>query len=140
DTLPVPMGVRAGGKKIAINLHDKIERQGHGPHGLIAGTTGSGKSEVIQSIVASLAAEFHPHDLAFMLIDYKGGGMSNTFVDLPHVVGTITNLDGNLIERANISLRAELVRRQKILNDAGNLQHIDEYYKILRSRHEQRVW
>ncbi|OAX49473.1 type VII secretion protein EssC [Paenibacillus sp. AD87] len=137
DTLPVPMGVRAGGKKIAINLHDKIERQGHGPHGLIAGTTGSGKSEVIQSIVASLAAEFHPHDLAFMLIDYKGGGMSNTFVGLPHVVGTITNLDGNLIERANISLRAELVRRQKILNDAGNLQHIDEYYKILRSRHEQ---
>lgn len=137
DSLPVPMGVRAGGKKIALNLHDKIERQGHGPHGLIAGTTGSGKSEVIQSIVASLAAEFHPHDLAFMLIDYKGGGMSNTFVGLPHVVGTITNLDGNLIERANVSLRAELVRRQKILNDAGNLQHIDEYYKIMRSRQQQ---
>ncbi|KAF6580622.1 type VII secretion protein EssC [Paenibacillus sp. EKM211P] len=137
DTLPVPMGVRAGGKKIMINLHDKIERQGHGPHGLIAGTTGSGKSEVIQSIVASLAAEFHPHDLAFMLIDYKGGGMSNTFVNLPHVVGTITNLDNNLIERAKISLKAELVRRQKILNDAGNLQHIDEYYRLLRQRQEQ---
>lgn len=134
DTLPVPMGVRAGGKKINLNLHDKIERQGHGPHGLIAGTTGSGKSEVIQSIVASLAAEFHPHDLAFMLIDYKGGGMSNTFVNLPHVVGTITNLDNNLIERAKVSLKAELVRRQKILNDAGNLQHIDEYYKHLRNR------
>ncbi|MEX3615812.1 type VII secretion protein EssC [Paenibacillus glucanolyticus] len=135
DSLPVPMGVRAGGKKINLNLHDKIERQGHGPHGLIAGTTGSGKSEVIQSIVASLASEFHPHDLAFMLIDYKGGGMSNTFVNLPHVVGTITNLDNNLIERAKVSLKAELVRRQKILNDAGNLQHIDEYYKLLRSRH-----
>lgn len=135
DTLPVPMGVRAGSKRINLNLHDKIERQGHGPHGLIAGTTGSGKSEVIQSIVASLAAEFHPHDLAFMLIDYKGGGMSNTFLDLPHVVGTITNLDNNLIERAKISLKAELVRRQKILNDAGNLQHIDEYYKLLRNRH-----
>lgn len=134
DTLPVPMGVRAGNKKINLNLHDKIERHGHGPHGLIAGTTGSGKSEVIQSIVASLAAEFHPHDLAFMLIDYKGGGMSNTFLHLPHVVGTITNLDNNLIERAKISLKAELVRRQKILNDAGNLQHIDEYYKVLRNR------
>ncbi|MFB5265204.1 type VII secretion protein EssC [Paenibacillus enshidis] len=137
DTLPVPMGVRAGGKKIMINLHDKIERQGHGPHGLLAGTTGSGKSEVLQSVVASLAAEFHPHDLAFMLIDYKGGGMSNTFVDLPHVVGTITNLDSNLIERAKISLKAELVRRQKILNEAGNLQHIDEYYRLLRQRHAQ---
>ncbi|MDR0266677.1 type VII secretion protein EssC [Paenibacillus sp.] len=132
DSLPVPFGVRAGGKRINLNIHDKIERQGHGPHGLIAGTTGSGKSEVIQSIVASLAAEFHPHDLSFMLIDYKGGGMSNTFVDLPHVVGTITNLSSSLMERAKISLKAELVRRQKILNDAGNLQHIDEYYKLLR--------
>ncbi|MEC0240407.1 type VII secretion protein EssC [Paenibacillus dokdonensis] len=132
DSLPVPIGVRAGGKKINLNIHDKIERQGHGPHGLIAGTTGSGKSEVIQSIVASLAAEFHPHDLSFMLIDYKGGGMSNTFIDLPHVVGTITNLSSSLMERAQISLKAELVRRQKILNDAGNLQHIDEYYKQLR--------
>lgn len=132
ESLPVPFGVRAGGKKINLNIHDKIERQGHGPHGLIAGTTGSGKSEVIQSIVASLAAEFHPHDLAFMLVDYKGGGMSNTFVDLPHVVGTITNLSSGLMERAKVSLKAELVRRQKILNDAGNLQHIDEYYKLLK--------
>lgn len=130
-SLPVPMGARAGGKRVYLNLHDKMERQGHGPHGLIAGTTGSGKSEVIQSIVASLAAEFHPHDLAFMLIDYKGGGMSNTFNKLPHVVGTITNLDQSLMDRAQISLRAELVRRQKLLNDAGNLQHIDEYYRWL---------
>lgn len=132
DTLPVPIGVRVGGKKIYLNLHDKIERAGHGPHGLIAGTTGSGKSEVIQSIVASLAAEFHPHDLAFMLIDYKGGGMSNTFENLPHVVGTITNLSSGLMERAKISLKAELVRRQNIFNEEGNLQHIDEYYKRLK--------
>lgn len=129
DTLPVPVGVRAGGKLVSLNLHDKIERKGHGPHGLIAGTTGSGKSEVIQSLIASLAANYHPHDVVFLLIDYKGGGMSNIFGKLPHVVGTITNLDDNLIERAKVSLRAELIRRQRVLNDAGNMQHIDEYYK-----------
>jgi S-DNA-T family DNA segregation ATPase FtsK/SpoIIIE len=130
DTLPVTVGARAGGKPVQLNIHDKIERKGHGPHGLIAGTTGSGKSEVIQSLIASLALRFHPHDLAFMLIDYKGGGMSNTFEKLPHVVASITNLEGGgLIERAQVSLKAELERRQRIFNAAGNLQHIDEYYR-----------
>lgn len=129
QSLPVPVGVRTGGKKVLLNVHDKIERRGHGPHGLMAGTTGSGKSEAIQSIVASLAVHYHPHEMTFLLIDYKGGGMSNTFRDLPHLVGSITNLDDQLVERAMVSLRAELIRRQKILNEAGDLQHIDEYYE-----------
>ncbi|MDM5197128.1 type VII secretion protein EssC [Fictibacillus enclensis] len=130
DTLPVPIGVREGRKPVYLNIHDKIEKKGHGPHGLMAGTTGSGKSEVIQSMILSLAATYHPHDMAFMLIDYKGGGMSNTFQGLPHVVANITNLeDRNLINRAKISLRAELERRQKLFNRAGNIQHIDEYFK-----------
>lgn len=129
-TLPVPIGVREGGKPVYLNIHDKIEKKGHGPHGLMAGTTGSGKSEVIQSMILSLAATYHPHDMAFMLIDYKGGGMSNTFQGLPHVIATITNLeDPNLINRAKISLRAELERRQKLFNRAGNIQHIDEYFR-----------
>lgn len=129
-TLPVPIGVREGGKVVELNIHDKIERNGHGPHGLMAGTTGSGKSEVIQSIILSLAVTYHPHELVFMLIDYKGGGMSNTFQGLPHVVATITNLENpNLINRAKVSLRAELERRQKIFNMAGNIQHIDEYFR-----------
>ncbi|MBA4543286.1 type VII secretion protein EssC [Thermoactinomyces daqus] len=129
NTLPVSVGMGTGGKRVYLNIHDKIERKGHGPHGLIAGTTGSGKSEVIQALIASLALNYHPHDIVFLLIDYKGGGMSNTFEHLPHLVGSITNLDGNLIERAKISLRAELMRREKLFKDAGNLQHIDEYFQ-----------
>ncbi|UHA72074.1 type VII secretion protein EssC [Paenibacillus sp. 481] len=128
-TLPAVVGVRGGSKPVVLNIHDKIERKGHGPHGLVAGTTGSGKSEAIQSLIASLAVNYHPHDVAFMLIDYKGGGMSNVFLDLPHVIATVTNLEEEgLIERAKISLRAELERRQKLFVAAGNVQHIDEYY------------
>lgn len=130
NTLPFPVGVRGGSKQVLLNLHDKIERKGHGPHGLMAGTTGSGKSEVIQSMIASMAVQYHPHDLALMLIDYKGGGMSNTFADLPHVIATITNLEEEgLIERSKVSLKAELKRRQRLFVTAGNVQHIDEYYK-----------
>ena len=66
---------------VYLNLHEKA----HGPHGLIAGTTGSGKSETIQSYILSLAVNFHPHDVAFLLIDYKGGGMANLFKNLPHL-------------------------------------------------------
>jgi DNA segregation ATPase FtsK/SpoIIIE, S-DNA-T family len=129
NTLPVAVGMSAGGKKVRLNIHDKIERQGHGPHGLIAGTTGSGKSEVIQALIAAQALKYHPHDIAYLLIDYKGGGMSNIFENLPHLAGVITNLDGNLIERAKISLKAELMRRERIFKEAGNIQHIDEYFR-----------
>ena len=90
-SLAVPLGLRAAGDILSLNLHEKA----HGPHGLVAGTTGSGKSETIQSYILSLAVNFHPHEVGFLLIDYKGGGMANMFRDLPHLLGTITNLDGS---------------------------------------------
>ena len=80
-SLAVPIGLRGKEDLVYLNLHEKA----HGPHGLIAGTTGSGKSETIQSYILSLAVNFHPHDVAFLLIDYKGGGMANLFKNLPHL-------------------------------------------------------
>ncbi|WP_223067440.1 type VII secretion protein EssC [Paenibacillus caui] len=128
--LPVTIGIRAGEKPFVLNLHDRLDLGAHGPHGLIAGTTGSGKSALLQSLVVSIGVNYHPHDAAFLMIDYKGGGMSGAFRSLPHVVGSLTNLDGKLVERAKSALRAELVTRQKRLKQAGGLEHIDEYYRL----------
>ncbi len=80
----------------------------HGSHGLIAGTTGSGKSEVIQRYILSLALNYSPYEVGFLLIDYKGGGMANLFKDLPHHLGSITNLDGYQSMRALASIKSEL--------------------------------
>ncbi len=90
-----------------------------GPHGLIAGTTGSGKSELLTTITAGLAHKASPEFINFVLIDYKGGATFNKFEKLPHTVGLITDLAPRLAERALISLRAELTRREKILKAQG---------------------
>jgi S-DNA-T family DNA segregation ATPase FtsK/SpoIIIE len=90
-----------------------------GPHALIAGTTGSGKSELLQTLVVSLAASHPPDRLTFVLIDYKGGAAFKDCVHLPHVVGFFTDLDGHLARRALISLEAELRRREAALREAG---------------------
>jgi len=124
-SLAVPIGLRGQGDLVQLNLHEKA----HGPHGLIAGTTGSGKSETIQSYILSLAVNFHPHDVAFLLIDYKGGGMANLFKNLPHLLGTITNLDGAGIQRALASIRAELRKRQRLFGRFG-VNHINGYTKL----------
>lgn len=115
QSLEAPVGIDSGGEIFKLDLHEKY----HGPHGLIAGMTGSGKSEFIMSYILSLALNYHPHEVSFVLIDYKGGGMANAFVDLPHVAGTITNLDGAAVNRSLISLQSELKRRQAIFNQAG---------------------
>ncbi|HEO2878282.1 TPA: type VII secretion protein EssC [Streptococcus agalactiae] len=123
-SLAVPLGLRGQDDIVYLNLHEKA----HGPHGLVAGTTGSGKSEIIQSYILSLAVNFHPHDVAFLLIDYKGGGMANLFKDLPHLLGTITNLDGAQSMRALVSINAELKRRQRLFAKA-DVNHINQYQK-----------
>ena len=90
-----------------------------GPHALVAGTTGAGKSELLRSLVAGLAAGTAPDRLAFVLIDYKGGAAFDACADLPHVAGLVTDLDEHLAERALRSLDAELRRRERILREAG---------------------
>nr|WP_183121190.1 type VII secretion protein EssC [Streptococcus iniae] len=123
-SLSVPLGLRGQDDIVYLNLHEKA----HGPHGLVAGTTGSGKSEIIQSYILSLAVNFHPHDVAFLLIDYKGGGMANLFKNLPHLLGTITNLDGAQSMRALVSINAELKRRQRLFSE-NDVNHINQYQK-----------
>jgi S-DNA-T family DNA segregation ATPase FtsK/SpoIIIE len=97
-----------------------------GPHGLIAGTTGSGKSELLQTLVAGLAANSPPDELNFVLIDYKGGAAFRDCKKLPHTVGMVTDLDPHLTERALRSLRAELKRREHVLAQAG-IKDIEDY-------------
>jgi DNA segregation ATPase FtsK/SpoIIIE, S-DNA-T family len=110
----------------------EIDLVEHGPHGLIAGTSGSGKSELLQSLIASLVVNYPPTRLNLLFIDYKGGASSNIFQPLPHTVGYVTNLEADLAMRALTSLRAELDRRMRLLEgkakDLADMlaQHPDE--------------
>lgn len=109
-SLAIPIGIDEHHERIYLDLHEKA----HGPHGIIAGMTGSGKSEWIITMILSLAMQFHPHDVSFLLIDYKGGGMAKAFETLPHVAGIITNLDGQFIQRSLVCIESELTRRQQV--------------------------
>lgn len=125
-SLAAPIGVMRGGKTFFMDIHENR----FGPHGLVAGTTGSGKSELLQTWILSMAMNFHPHDVCFVLIDYKGGGMANLLEPLPHVVGKITNIGAN-IGRSLISLKSENERRQRIFEQYG-VSHIDKYHRLYR--------
>lgn len=137
QSLQAPVGVDTSGAPFYLNLHEKF----HGPHGLVAGMTGSGKSEFIITYILSMAVNYHPDEVAFVLIDYKGGGLTGAFENehyrLPHLAGTITNLDGGGIMRSILSIKSELRRRQSIFNRARDIinegtMDIYKYQKMYR--------
>ena len=132
-SLEAAVGVDTLGDIFKLDLHEKF----HGPHGLVAGMTGSGKSEFIITYILSLAVNYHPEEVAFILIDYKGGGMAKSFEKLPHTAGIITNLDGAAIKRSLVSIESELKRRQAIFSEASKkvgVSNIDiyKYQKLYR--------
>ncbi len=125
ESMAAPLGVRAGDSLVYLDLNEKA----HGPHGLVAGTTGSGKSEILQSYILSMATLFSPEDVSFVIIDFKGGGMANQFRELPHLIGSITNIDGEAIDRSLASIKAELKKRQEYFREY-DVNHIDAYIKL----------
>ncbi|MCK9924276.1 cell division protein FtsK [Frankia sp. AgPm24] len=123
-----PIGVGFDGPVVLDIVRD-------GPHALVAGTTGAGKSELLQTLVASLAAHNRPDELVFVLVDYKGGSAFRGCARLPHTLGMVTDLDPALAVRALESLAAELRRREVLLAEAAAKDII--HYRALRTRDPQ---
>ncbi|MFJ7902304.1 type VII secretion protein EccCa [Streptomyces sp. NPDC096198] len=133
DFLRVPIGLDDRRQPVLLDLKESAEL-GMGPHGLCVGATGSGKSELLRTLVLALVTAHAPEDLAMVLVDYKGGATFAPFAGLPHVAGVITNLENQagLVERVHTSLAGEITRRQQVLKDAGNIADIG-HYRALRA-------
>ncbi|MBH5336315.1 type VII secretion protein EccCa [Streptomyces pactum] len=135
--LRVPIGVSDAREPVLLDLKESAEL-GMGPHGLCVGATGSGKSELLRTLVLALVAGHPPEDLALVLVDYKGGATFAPFEGLPHVAGVITNLENHagLVERVHASLAGEVKRRQQVLKDAGHVADIGQYAALRTMRPE----
>jgi S-DNA-T family DNA segregation ATPase FtsK/SpoIIIE len=132
DILTIPIGVSSEGEVVRLDFKESA-LGGDGPHGLVIGATGSGKSELLRTIVTGLALTHPPDRLAFVLVDFKGGAAFAGLQELPHVAGLITNLadDLALIDRMHAALFGEIRRRQELLRAAGNLATVREYHRHL---------
>ena len=128
ENMKALIGAKAGGQPCYLDVHEKY----HGPHGLVAGTTGSGKSETLQTYMLSLAINFSPDDVGYFIIDYKGGGMAGLFEGLPHMIGSISNLSGSQVRRAMVSIKSENRRRQRIFSE-NNVNNINLYTKLYKN-------
>lgn len=131
DLLRIPLGQKADGHILYLDLKEAADR-GMGPHGLIVGATGSGKSELLRTIVSALSITHDPRTLNFVLVDFKGGASFADFAPLPHVAGIVTNLQSDLalVDRVYSALLGEQQRRQRLLHEAGNLDNIKQYHTL----------
>lgn len=133
DRLNVPIGLTPDNRPVNLDLKEAAQH-GMGPHGIIIGATGSGKSEVLRTLVLALALEHSPEQLNFVLVDFKGGATFAGMVGMPHVSAIITNLGEEiaLVDRMQEAIQGEMVRRQELLRAAGNFANVTEYEKARR--------
>lgn len=137
DFLRVPIGLDDFGTPVLLDLKESAQL-GMGPHGICIGATGSGKSEMLRTLILGLALSHPPEDLSMILVDYKGGAAFAPFNGLPHVAGIIDNLadDPQLTERARASIQGEVIRRQEALRDADSSPSISHYRELREERPE----
>ncbi|WP_203337415.1 type VII secretion protein EccCa [Nocardioides limicola] len=130
DQLRVPIGAGEGGTLVHLDIKESAQ-QGMGPHGLVIGATGSGKSEFLRTLVLGLAMTHSSEQLNMVLVDFKGGATFAGMSGMPHVSAVITNLEGELtlVDRMQDALSGEMVRRQELLRAAGNYASLKDYEK-----------